>query len=241
LSDVDERGPNAGAPDVNHASPFALADRATIVSGLPRSGTSLLMQILEAAGLLLARDDARPPDPDNPRGYHELAAVKRLRRDAGFLVACRGRVVKIVAPLLMDVPVASIGRVLFVERDLDEVLASQRTMLARRGEALGPTDEAALRRAFPASLDATRAWLARSGAPPVLFVEHRRLIEAPGESVARIAQFLERTAGGASAAADAAPPAVRERCVRAMAAVVDAALHRQRGAGCERARPAQPN
>lgn len=229
------------------ALPLVRSSAPTIVSGLPRSGTSLVMQILEAAGLPLARDDARPPDADNPRGYHELAAVKRLRRDAGFLEDCRGRAVKIVAPLVVDVSPRLVGRVLYVERDLDEVLASQRAMLGRSGStprsddastdtSTDTSDQAALRRAFEAALEKTRAWLEREVAAPVLFLDHRRLVEAPRASAEAILSFLERTADPAPSPVEPAGHAARDvhlsperaRLVAAMAAVVDPALHRQR-------------
>ncbi len=207
--------------------PFAAPNRITVVSGLPRSGTSLAMQVLAAAGLEIAQDDARPPDPDNPRGYFELEAVKRIRRDARFLEGCRGQVVKIVAPLLMELPKHFAYRVLFVERDLAEILASQRRLLERSGSPEGipseaPTDEA-LEQAFRSALDRCRAWLARTPEIPALFVDHRALLESTGESVTRIARFLEQTGEGARTTVDA------ERAQGAMIRAVEPALYRARG------------
>ncbi|MBK7947417.1 MAG: sulfotransferase family protein [Deltaproteobacteria bacterium] len=212
-------------------------DRVTIVSGLPRSGTSLLMQLLEAAGLSLARDGERGADPDNPRGYHELAAVKRIRSDASFVEACRGRVVKIVAPLLSELrdvdPRRDLRRVdhrvLLVERALDEVLASQRAMLARRGEPVPRDAEAALARAFEGAMARARAWLEARPSIDVLFVDHEALVARPASAVEGIVAFLART--GADRIPDAAiPAALTELAVvrSAMEQVVDPALHRQR-------------
>ena len=104
----------------------------TIVSGLPRSGTSMMTQMLEAAGFEIASDGRRVADPDNPRGYYELDAVKRLRQDTSCLAAAVGRAVKIVALLLPALSRDYDYRVIFVERELDEVLASQRAMLDRQ-------------------------------------------------------------------------------------------------------------
>lgn len=235
-------------PDPSRAeSVFAAPHRITVVSGLPRAGTSLLMQILAAAGLAVAHDDARPPDPDNPRGYFELAAVKAIRRDAGFLDACRGRVVKIVAPLLLDLPVDRAYRVLFVERDLGEILASQREMLLRTGHpAATASEEVALERAYQASLGRARAWLSEAPDAPALFVEHAALLASPRREIERIAGFLDRTSRGApgsnSGAAGPAAESAREmeagaaanRAVRrrfavaAMVAGVDPGLYRSR-------------
>ncbi len=226
---------------------FAAPHRITLVSGLPRAGTSLLMQVLAAAGLPIARDDERPPDPDNPRGYFELAAVKSIRRDTGFLAACHGRVVKIVAPLLLDLPGDRAYRVLFVERDLGEILASQRTMLLRPGSP-APTvaEEMALERAYRAVIERARAWLAAAPDAPALFVSHAALLASPLQEVERIAAFLERTRAGDSGSgsgepgpasqpgaerepeAAAARSVQRRSAVAAMTAGVDPALYRSR-------------
>ena len=208
------------------AHPFAAPDRVTIVSGLPRSGTSLLMQMLEAAGLPIAQDEARPCDPDNPRGYYELSAAKRLPSDARFLEGCRGRVVKLVTPLLLELPPQPACRVLFLERDLGEILASQRAMLERQGKSVSAANDPELARAFESGLARCRAWLARESGPPTLFVAHRALVESSGESVSRIVRFLEATAEGSRAPDHAVAVA---RAQTAMARVVDPALYRQRG------------
>ncbi|MEZ4330332.1 MAG: sulfotransferase family protein [Myxococcota bacterium] len=205
--------------------PLAAPERITVVSGLPRAGTSLLMQLLAAAGIELARDDARAPDADNPRGYSELAAVKGIRRDASFLASCRGRAVKIVAPLLPALPADQAYRVVFVERELAEVLASQRTMLQRAGHASAAEGDPDLARAFDATLVRARAWLAARPAIDTLFIDHRRLIEAPRPTVERLADFLVRTSADP---ARSEPEAARRARLDAMAAVIDPALHRQR-------------
>ncbi len=208
------------------AHPFAAPNRVTIVSGLPRSGTSLLMQMLEAAGLPIAQDGVRPCDPDNPRGYYELSAAKRLQSDARFLEGCRGRVVKLVAPLLLELPPQTACRLLFVERDLGEILASQRAMLERQGKPVSAANDPGLARGFESVLARCRAWLARESGPPTLFVAHRALVDSPGQCVSRIARFLEQTAEGSRAPAHAVAAA---RARAAMAHVVDPALYRQRG------------
>ena len=208
------------------AHPFAASDRVTIVSGLPRSGTSLLMQMLEAAGLPIAQDGTRPCDPDNPRGYYELSAATRLRSDARFLQVCRGRVVKLVAPLVLELPPQPVCRVLFVERDLGEILASQRAMLERQGKPASTANDPVLERGFESVLARCRAWLARESGAPTLFVDHRALVDSPGESVSRISRFLEETGEGRRAPAHAVAAA---RARVAMARVVDPALYRQRG------------
>src|SRR5262245_41311102 len=110
-------------------------DRAyvTVVSGLPRSGTSLMMQMLAAGGMAVLTDELRGPDPDNPRGYYEFEPVKRTRHDPSWLVGAPGKAVKLVHLLLYDLPAEYSYRVIFMKRRLSEVLASQRAMLDRQG------------------------------------------------------------------------------------------------------------
>src|SRR5665213_1543473 len=109
----------------------------TIVSGLPRSGTSLMMQMLAAGGIPPLTDQQRMPDENNPRGYLEYEAVKQLRNDRSWLANARGKAVKIIHLLLSELPNdgSLTFRVFLMQRAIDEVLASQRKMLARDGKA----------------------------------------------------------------------------------------------------------
>lgn len=186
-------------------------DFVTVVSGLPRSGTSMLMRMLEAAGIPPVTDGAREADADNPRGYYELEAVKRLPDGADWLQGAGGRAVKVVSALLDKLPAGPGYKVLFLERDLREVLASQKRMLERRGE---PTDRvsddamaAMFRRHVAAVLDRARS---RDGMD-LLVVAHAAVLSDAAASAARIDEFL---GGGLD----------RE----AMVAAVDASLWRQR-------------
>lgn len=111
-----------------------------IVSGLPRSGTSMMMSVLQAGGVPLLTDGVRAPDAGNPRGYFEFEAVKELDKhgDPAWLPSARGKAVKIISFLLTRLPENYDYRVIFMQRDLDEVIASQNTLLAARRE-LSPT------------------------------------------------------------------------------------------------------
>src|SRR5207247_9084675 len=100
-----------------------------IVSGLPRSGTSLMMQALENGGVEVVTDNIRTSDTDNPRGYYELEKVKKMKQDASWLPQARGKAFKMVSQLLYDLPPIESYRVIFMERDLDEMLISQEKML----------------------------------------------------------------------------------------------------------------
>ena len=102
-----------------------------VVSGLPRSGTSLMMQMLEAGGLPILMDDRRPADADNPRGYYEFQPVKTLDKDNSWMAQAEGKAVKVVSLLLYHLPPGHDYKVLFMERTIAEVLASQTAMLKR--------------------------------------------------------------------------------------------------------------
>src|SRR5688572_8703668 len=108
-------------------------DSITVVSGLPRSGTSLMMQMLQAGGMPVLTDGERSADESNPRGYLELEAVKRTRSDAGWIAEAVGKAVKVIHLQLRDLPSSHQYRVIFMRRDLNEVVASQQSMLDRIG------------------------------------------------------------------------------------------------------------
>src|SRR5688572_18254457 len=102
-----------------------MPDEIVIVSGLPRSGTSLMCQMLDNGGIEVVTDGIRTADTDNPRGYYELEKVKKLKQDASWLPETRGKAFKMVSQLLYDLPRTERYRVIFMRRDLDEMLASQ--------------------------------------------------------------------------------------------------------------------
>ena len=133
----------------------------TVIAGLPRSGTSMVMKMLSDAGLPVLSDGVREADADNPRRYFEYEATKRLGRDASWLEHAVGKGVKIVIQLLPHLPSAYRYRIIVIERDLHEVLESQRTMLARHGATGARLPPEQLSRAFELQVGAVKAWLAQ--------------------------------------------------------------------------------
>lgn len=121
-------------------------DEVIVVSGLPRSGTSMLMKMLEAGGIPVLTDHVRQSDEDNPKGYYEYERVKDLERepDKSWLREARGKVVKVISHLLKALPEDNFYMVILVRRDLNEVVASQNIMLDRRGEPNPVRDEKAI-------------------------------------------------------------------------------------------------
>ena len=169
-------------------------DPLVIVSGLPRSGTSMMMQVLEAGGLEIVADFERAADPDNPEGYYELERVKKIDRggDTEWLVDVRGKVIKIVSHYLRYLPDTNNYRVIFVHRDLGEVLASQTKMLERRGVDSGADDER-MKQLYGEHLAEAARELASRPCFETLDLQHRETIRDPLAAVARINRFLGGT------------------------------------------------
>jgi len=121
-----------------------------VVSGLPRSGTSMMMNMLAAGGLEILSDGERTADIDNPKGYFELERIKNLEKetDKSYLRAARGKAVKVISFLIKDLPDENDYRVLFMRRDLDEVLASQKKMIDRLASDDSDANDAAMKEAF---------------------------------------------------------------------------------------------
>lgn len=189
-----------------------------VVSGLPRSGTSMVMQMLGAGGLTCATDGIRAADEDNPRGYFEVERVRRLDKegDKGWMREYQGQAIKVISFLLRHLPGDLRYRVLFIHRDLQEVLASQRRMLLRRGEDPDAVPEVEMARTFADHLREVEAFLAEAGNFDTLHLDHGRILADPSAAARAIDEFL---GGGLDQGA--------------MAAVVDASLHRNRRGGSQ--------
>jgi hypothetical protein len=166
-----------------------VSDAIIIVSGLPRSGTSLMMQMLNAGGIEVVTDHVRTADTDNPRGYYELEKVKAIKRDSAWLSETRGKAFKMVSQLLYDLPSSEQYRIIFMRRDLDEILASQEKMLQRLGQAAAPRDR--IKRAYSQHLEKLHDWLRHQSNISLLYVHYNELVAQPEHEAARISQFLE--------------------------------------------------
>lgn len=182
----------------------------TIVSGLPRTGTSMMMQLLVAAGLPPYTDERRQADEDNPRGYFEHEQATRLHRDTSWIPDARGKVVKIVAPLLPHLPAGEDYRIVLMLRNLEEVIASQRAMLARLQREGGKLSDDALRRAYAGHLVRVRQWLQSRPEIAVLPVDYADALSNPSDTAARIAGFLGQPFDTPAAAAAVAPSLRRQ-------------------------------
>jgi Sulfotransferase domain len=183
-----------------------------IVSGLPRSGTSLAMQMLDAGGLPVLGDGLRGADADNPRGYYEWERIKQLALEPSLVAESEGRAVKVISSLLFALPRDYQYRVVFMLRPLDQVLASQAVMLRNLGTEGPPLAPAAMLAALQAHLAQVNAWLRSRPDLAVLKVNFHDLIADPRGQAASMARFFDLALD-----------------VEAMARQVDPSLHRQRG------------
>jgi hypothetical protein len=184
-----------------------------VVSGLPRSGTSMMMKMLDAGGAEIVTDNIRAADEDNPKGYFELEQVKDLDKDGdrSWLRDCRGKAIKIISFLLEGLPEDNYYKVLFMRRDLDEVMASQNKMLVRRGEPTDESKDAGLMERYRFHLRRIGIVLEEMDHFGFLDVDYRDVLESPADWAARVRRFVGLPLD-----------------VDAMTAVVDKSLYRNR-------------
>ncbi|MBK9210704.1 MAG: sulfotransferase [Anaerolineales bacterium] len=162
-----------------------------IVSGLPRSGTSMMMKMLTEGGLSAVVDSLRQADEDNPNGYFEIEASKALKDgDKRWLYDAQGKVVKVISYLLEFLPDDLSYDIIFMEREIGEILASQQKMLQRRNEKSTHSD-AEMEAQFREHLRAVKYWAARKTNMRILFVKYSEMVKDPESLCKSIVDFLE--------------------------------------------------
>lgn len=183
-----------------------------VVSGLPRSGTSMMMKMLEAGGIPPLQDNIRTADEDNPKGYYEFERVKKLPNDTAWMPEAVGKAVKIIALLLTKLPLKGYRyKVLFMRRDIEEIMKSQKQMLIRRGESPDKISDEEMITTYNRHLSEVLGFLEANSCFSVFFVNYNDLMRDPEDWVPRIAAFLGK-----------------EMDLEAMRAVVDPNLYRNR-------------
>lgn len=187
-------------------------DHIIVVSGLPRSGTSMMMKMLEAGGLPILTDNLREADANNPKGYYEFERVKELPNgDYGWIPEAGGKVVKIVTGLIMHLPSDARYKVIFMQRAMKEVLSSQKKMLGRLGKEDDKVEDEKMKKIYQEHLKQVNAWIAKQPNIEVLYVNYNTMLGSPLESLQKVNEFL----GG-------------DMDVTVMAGVVDKELYRER-------------
>jgi len=183
----------------------------TIVSGIPRSGTSLMMQMIAAGGGHMLSDGIRLADESNPRGYQEWEPAKTLAKNPELVAAAEGKVVKVISSLLSSLPSKHEYRIVFMRRPLEEVVVSQNKMLQRLGQEVPSTPPKSVIAAFEKHLQQIQSWLSQQPNMAVLYVDYPTVLENPLVEASRVTDFI-----GGSLDVDA------------MARQVEHSLHRER-------------
>jgi hypothetical protein len=184
-----------------------------VVSGLPRSGTSMMMQMLQAGGLEVLTDAVRTPDGSNPKGYFEFEAVKDLDKGPppAWLTGARGKVVKIVSSLIRWLPESHDYQVIFMRRDLDEVILSQNRMLVDRGAHPDDSQNDRIKHLYQAHVEDTLRLLRGRRSVSVLVVDYSETLARPVDAARQIDRFLQAGLDVNRMAAAADPNLYRNR------------------------------
>ncbi len=161
----------------------------TIVSGLPRSGTSLMMKMLEAGGMEIVIDHIRKADVDNPQGYYEFEKVKKIKDDSSWLKDTYGKVFKMISLLLLDLPLTESYKFIFMQRNMDEILASQTKMLKRLGREPS-ADDKKMAVYYNKHLEKVFKWIENNRNVDTLFISYNDIIQAPADGAEKINRFL---------------------------------------------------
>lgn len=187
-------------------------DYVIVVSGLPRSGTSMMMKMLEAGGLEILTDDLREADANNPKGYYEFERVKQMKDgDLAWVPDAVGKVVKIVTGLITFLPAEYNYKVIFMQREIKEVLSSQKKMLGRLGKGDDNIPDDKMAKIYLEHLKQVNAWLVRQPNIEVLYLIYNSMVADPTEALNKVNALL----GG-------------NMDIQTMSAVVDKELYRER-------------
>ncbi len=186
-----------------------------IVSGLPRSGTSMMMKMLELAGLEILTDNLRTADANNPKGYYEFERVKKLKAgDFDWLSTAQGKVVKVISALLEYLPNQYQYKIIFMRRNMDEILSSQRQMLVRDGKHDDEVPDGKLAELYENHLKKIGTWLEQQPNMSTLYISYNQIVRDPEPDLNRIIQFLGK-----------------DLDIKSMLQVVDRDLYRERRSG----------
>lgn len=184
----------------------------TIVSGLPRSGTSMMMQMLDAGGIEPLTDEIRTADVSNPKGYYEFERVKQLPKgDYEWLDEANGKAVKVISALLTDLPPLYDYKIIFVQREIEEVLRSQTKMLIKDGKPTDQISDEELAELYRQHLQSVKTWVGSQDNIEIHYTSYNDLLTAPEAPLQAINRFLDKRLN-----------------VEQMLRVIDASLYRNR-------------
>ncbi len=162
----------------------------TIVSGLPRSGTSMMMQILKSGGMKVVTDNIRKANEDNPHGYYEYERVKKIKEDTAWLKETRGKAFKMISQLLYDLPSNENYKIIFMNRKMNEILASQSKMLERMGSNKGGKKKEKMGKFFDKHLCEIKDWIESRKCMAVLYIDYNDFLVNSDEHIKTLNRFL---------------------------------------------------
>ncbi len=162
----------------------------TIVSGLPRSGTSMMMKILDAGGMEVVTDGIRKADEDNPCGYYEYERAKKIKEDTAWLKETRGKAFKVVSQLLYELPSNENYKIIFMKRKMNEILVSQKKMLERVGNNKDDISDEKMGGSFDKHLSKITEWMDKRKYMDVLYIDYNDILKNPSEHIKTINRFL---------------------------------------------------
>jgi hypothetical protein len=163
----------------------------TVVSGLPRSGTSMMMKMLEAGGMPILTDNKRTADENNPKGYYEFERVKKLKDgDVAWVADAQGKAVKIISALLEHLPGIYQYKIIFMRREMEEILASQKKMLSVMGQSNDKVTDEQLAAIYQKHLARTESWLAGQPNLEVIYLNYNTIVNDPTKSILQVQSFL---------------------------------------------------
>ncbi|MBC8185095.1 sulfotransferase domain-containing protein [candidate division KSB1 bacterium] len=161
-----------------------------IVSGLPRSGTSMMMKMFDAGEVEIVTDNIRKADEDNPKGYYEFEKVKKIKEDHSWLDDCEGKAVKMISALLLDLPGHKKYKIIFMRRNMAEILASQKQMLTRMGKEEVNQDDEDIATSYKKHLSKVFEWLEKQKNIDVLYMNYNEILKQAKENVVKLDTFL---------------------------------------------------
>ena len=184
----------------------------TVVSGLPRSGTSMLMKMLEAGGMPPLTDNLRTADDDNPKGYYEFERVKKMPDgDLSWVEEAPGKAVKVISALLEHLPQGYSYRVLFMQRKMEEILASQHKMLVRSGKPTDKVSDEQLAEMYAKHLAKVKTWVNEQSNFTVLYLDYNGILADPQHQSSKINHFLDDSLDSQKMAGMVDPDLYRQR------------------------------
>ncbi len=162
-----------------------------IVSGLPRSGTAMMMNMLKAGGIKILEDKTRKPDENNPKGYFEYEPAKKLPEgNISWLDEAEEKAVKVISFFLQHLPDKFEYKIIFMERNFDEILKSQKQTVMEKGQKTHPKEDKMMLEYYKSHVKQTKEWISLQSNFSVLYLSYNEMVKHPEQHLDSICEFL---------------------------------------------------